>query len=90
LRPRAVDGRDSLREELRELAVSRVDPRAEVLVLALDPVAALTHATRRLLWVDAAYRQLAEFFPQRITTIDGMRPQREIAEEIIGGLRQHS
>lgn len=40
--------------------------------------------------VDAAYRQLAEFFPQRITTIDGMRPQREIAEEIIGGLRQHS
>jgi dTMP kinase len=40
--------------------------------------------------VDAAYRQLAEFFPQRITTIDGTRPQREIAEEIIGGLRQHS
>ena len=40
--------------------------------------------------VDAAYRQLAEFFPQRITTIDGMRPPREIAEEIIGGLRQHS
>jgi dTMP kinase len=40
--------------------------------------------------VDAAYRELAEFFPQRITTIDGTRPQREIAEEIIGGLRQHS
>ncbi len=40
--------------------------------------------------VDAAYRQLAEFFPQRITTIDGMRPPREIAEEIIGGLRQRS
>ena len=40
--------------------------------------------------VDAAYRQLAEFFPQRITTIDGTRPPREIAEEIIGGLRQHS
>jgi len=40
--------------------------------------------------VDAAYRELAEFFPQRITTIDGTRPPREIAEEIIGGLRQHS
>ena len=40
--------------------------------------------------VDAAYRQLAEFFPQRITAIDGMRPPREIAEEIIGGLRQDS
>ena len=40
--------------------------------------------------VDEAYRQLAEFFPQRITTIDGTRPPREIAEEIIGGLRQHS
>ena len=40
--------------------------------------------------VDAAYRELAEFFPQRITTIDGTRPPREIAEEILGGLRQHS
>jgi dTMP kinase len=40
--------------------------------------------------VDAAYRELAEVFPQRITTIDGTRPPREIAEEIIGGLRQHS
>ncbi len=40
--------------------------------------------------VDAAYRELAEFFPQRITTIDGTRPPREIAEEIIGELRQHS
>jgi dTMP kinase len=40
--------------------------------------------------VDAAYRALAEFFPQRITTIDGTRPPREIAEEIIGELRQHS
>jgi dTMP kinase len=40
--------------------------------------------------VDAAYRQLAEFFPQRITTIDGTRPPREIAEEIIGELRQRS
>ena len=40
--------------------------------------------------VDAAYRELAEFFPQRITTIDGTRPPREIAEEILGELRQHS
>jgi dTMP kinase len=40
--------------------------------------------------VDAAYRQLAEFFPQRITTIDGTRPPREIAEEVRDGLRQHS
>ena len=40
--------------------------------------------------VDAAYRELAEFFPQRITAIDGTRPPREIAEEIIGELRQHS
>jgi dTMP kinase len=40
--------------------------------------------------VDAAYRELAEFFPQRITTLDGTRPPREIAEEIIGELRQHS
>jgi dTMP kinase len=40
--------------------------------------------------VDAAYRDLAEFFPQRISTIDGTRSPREIAEEIIGELRQHS
>jgi dTMP kinase len=40
--------------------------------------------------VDAAYRELAEFFPQRITTIDGTRPPREIAEEILGELRQRS
>jgi dTMP kinase len=40
--------------------------------------------------VDAAYRELAEFFPQRITTIDGTRPPREIAEEILGELRQYS
>ena len=40
--------------------------------------------------VDAAYRELAEFFPQRISTIDGTRPPREIAEEILSELRQHS
>jgi dTMP kinase len=40
--------------------------------------------------VDGAYRELAEFFPQRITTIDGTRPPREIAEEILGELRQRS
>src|SRR5215211_415555 len=40
--------------------------------------------------VDAAYRRLAEYFPQRITTIDGTRPPREIAEEVLDELRQHS
>jgi dTMP kinase len=40
--------------------------------------------------VDAAYRQLAEYFPQRITTIDGTRPPREIAEEVLDELRQPS
>ena len=100
-RARAVDRLDSLREHLCELAVGGVDPRAEVVVLALDAVALGADAARRLdrieredgdfrERVDAAYRELAEFFPQRITTIDGTRPPREIAEEIIGELRQHS
>jgi dTMP kinase len=40
--------------------------------------------------VDAAYRELAEYFPQRITTIDGTRPPREIAEEVLDELREHS
>jgi dTMP kinase len=40
--------------------------------------------------VDAAYRELAEYFPRRITTIDGTRPPREIAEEVLDELRQHS
>jgi dTMP kinase len=40
--------------------------------------------------VGAAYRQLAEYFPQRITTIDGTRPPREIAEEVLDELRQRS
>jgi dTMP kinase len=40
--------------------------------------------------VDAAYRQLAEYFPQRITIIDGTRPPREIAEEVLDELRQRS
>jgi dTMP kinase len=40
--------------------------------------------------VDAAYRELAEYFPQRITTIDGTRPPREIAEEVFDELRQRS
>ena len=40
--------------------------------------------------VDSAYRQLAETFPQRITSIDGTRPPREIAEEVLDELRQHS
>src|SRR4051794_33021907 len=40
--------------------------------------------------VDDAYRQLAEAFPQRITTIDGTRPPAEIAREILDELRQRS
>src|SRR5439155_20999892 len=40
--------------------------------------------------VDAAYRQLAEAFPQRIVTIDGTRPPVEIAREILDELREHS
>jgi dTMP kinase len=37
--------------------------------------------------VDAAYRQLAETFPQRIEAVDGTRAAKEIAEEIFGLVR---
>jgi dTMP kinase len=40
--------------------------------------------------VDAAYRQLAEVFPERIQVIDGTRPPREIAEGVLHELRQRS
>ena len=40
--------------------------------------------------VDGAYRELAEVFPDRITTIDGNRPPDEIGREILDGLRQPS
>jgi dTMP kinase len=40
--------------------------------------------------VDTAYRELAARFPQRITTIDGTRPPREIAEEVRDELRRGS
>ena len=40
--------------------------------------------------VGYAYRQLAERFPQRITTIDGTRAPREIAEEVLAELRERS
>jgi thymidylate kinase len=40
--------------------------------------------------VDRAYRELAEVFPNRITTIDGSRPPEEIGREILDGLRQPS
>jgi dTMP kinase len=40
--------------------------------------------------VDEAYRSLATMFPQRITPVDGERPQEEIAEEIRGRLRDLS
>jgi dTMP kinase len=37
--------------------------------------------------VDAAYRELAERFPERITTLDGVRPPDEIAKEVRDELR---
>src|ERR1044072_3132904 len=40
--------------------------------------------------VDAAYRQLAEVFPERIQAVDGTRRPREIAEEVLHELRQRS
>lgn len=40
--------------------------------------------------VDAAYRELAEHYPQRIRTIDGTRPPGEIAEEVLDELRERS
>jgi dTMP kinase len=40
--------------------------------------------------VDAAYRELASMFPNRITTVDGDRPPDVIAEEIRGRLRELS
>jgi dTMP kinase len=40
--------------------------------------------------VDAAYRQLAKMFPERITTVDGNQPAGAIAEEIRGRLRELS
>ena len=38
--------------------------------------------------VDAAYRSLAEMFPDRVLAIDGSRAPDEIAEEVRGRLRQ--
>jgi len=40
--------------------------------------------------VDAAYRSLADMFPERITTVDGDRPPDAVAEEIRGRLRDLS
>jgi dTMP kinase len=40
--------------------------------------------------VDAAYRELASMFPNRITAVDGDRPPDAIAEEILEHLRQPS
>jgi dTMP kinase len=40
--------------------------------------------------VDEAYRQLADVFPERIQALDGTRPPREIAEEVLHELRQRS
>jgi dTMP kinase len=40
--------------------------------------------------VDEAYRSLAEMFPERITTVDGNREPRAVAEEILGRVRELS
>jgi dTMP kinase len=40
--------------------------------------------------VDAAYRSLAEMFPERIVTVDGNRAAGEVAEEIRGRVRELS
>jgi dTMP kinase len=40
--------------------------------------------------VDAAYRALADMFPERILTVDGTLPADEIAEQIRGRLRDPS
>jgi dTMP kinase len=40
--------------------------------------------------VDEAYRSLAEMFPERITTVDGNRAAEQVAEEILGRIRELS
>ena len=40
--------------------------------------------------VDAAYRALAERFPERILTLDGARPAEELAEAVYGAIRRRS
>jgi dTMP kinase len=37
--------------------------------------------------VDAAYRELATRFPERIVVLDASRPADELAEEVYGALR---
>jgi dTMP kinase len=43
-----------------------------------------------LLRVGEAYRELAAAFPQRIVALDGTRPAKELAKEILEGVREHS
>jgi dTMP kinase len=40
--------------------------------------------------VDAAYRELAARFPERIVVLDGKRPAESLAEEVYGALRVRS
>lgn len=40
--------------------------------------------------VDAAYRELAARFPERIVVLDGTRPAETLAEEVYGALRVRS
>jgi dTMP kinase len=40
--------------------------------------------------VDEAYRALAAMFPNRIVTVDGSQPPRQLAEQILGRVRELS
>ena len=85
--------------ELNLVATRGLLPDRTILVL-VDPETALARSTsgdrieresaefHRA--VDAAYRSLAEMFPNRITTVDGTRPATELAEQIRGRVRELS
>jgi dTMP kinase len=70
------------------------------ILLLLDPEEALRRSTPTdriereddgfFARVDAAYRELAEMFPQRVYAFDGRRPPDELAREIRERLRQLS
>ena len=85
--------------ELNLVATGGLLPDRTILVL-VDPETALARSTssdriereseefHRA--VDAAYRSLAQMFPNRITIVDGTRPATELAEHIRGRLRELS
>jgi dTMP kinase len=85
--------------ELNLVATRGLLPDRTILVL-VDPETALarSRASDRIeresldfhRAVDAAYRSLAQMFPNRIETVDGTRPATELAEQIHGRLRDLS